>query len=135
MTAIRKSAESQVILTFNASHKNLKEAIKRAAELNQTVTAAQIEDIKRARRALADRWPFLESEPDIGETERQHAEQLEDILDRETFFRDLPELDQHTRALEQAFEVRRVAATETPFQGIRGGAGIAQGNAWLGAAG
>ena len=113
MTAIRKSAESQVILTFNASHKNLKEAIKRAAELNQTVTAAQIEDIKRARRALADRWPFLESEPDIGETERQHAEQLEDILGRETFFRDLPELDQHTRAIEEAFEVRRVAAAES----------------------
>jgi hypothetical protein len=113
MTAIRKSAESQVILTFNASHKNLKEAIKRAAELNQTVTATQIEDIKRARRVSADRWPFLESEPDIGETERQHAEQLEDILGRETFFRDLPELDQHTRAIEETFEVRRVAATES----------------------
>jgi hypothetical protein len=113
MTAIRKSAESQIILTFNASHKNLKEAIKRAAELNQTVSAAQLEDIKRARRVLVDRWPFLESEPGIGETERQHADQLDDILGRETFFRDLPELDQHTRAIEEAFESRRVAATES----------------------
>jgi hypothetical protein len=112
MSVIRRSAESQIILTFNAAHKNLKEAIKRSAELNQTLTPAQIEDIKRARVVLTDRWPFLSSEPDISDGDREHAAQLEDILQRETFFRDLPELDQHTRALEHAFEIRRTAAVE-----------------------
>jgi hypothetical protein len=121
MGAIRRSAESQVILAFNASHKNLKEAIKRAAELNQAVTAPHIEDLNRARRALTDRWPFLESESDVGEAERQHASKLEDILQRETFFRDLPELDQHARALEQAFE-KGVATSERPGSP---GAGVA----------
>jgi hypothetical protein len=112
MSAIRRSGESQTILTFNASHKNLKEAIKRAAELNQTLAQAQIEDVKRARIALTDRWPFLSTEPDITDEEREHAAQLEDILQRETFFRNLPDLDQHARALEQAFEARRTAAIE-----------------------
>ena len=42
MSGIRRSAESQVILTFNASHKNLKEAIKRAAELDQALTPPQL---------------------------------------------------------------------------------------------
>jgi hypothetical protein len=112
MSAIRRSAESDVILTFNASHKNLKEAIKRAAELDQALTPAQLEDVKRARVVLTDRWPFLSSEPDIAEGDREHAAQLEDILQRETFFRDLPELDQHTSALEQAFAERRTAAID-----------------------
>src|SRR5205823_4999689 len=86
--------------------------IKRAAELDQTLTPAQIEHIKRARVVLTDRWPFLSTEPDITDGDREHASELEDILQRETFFRDLPELDQHTRALEQGFEARRTAAVE-----------------------
>src|SRR5262249_53225401 len=91
MSVIRRSSDDQVISTFNASHKNLKEAIKRAAELNQTLAPAQIDDVKRARVALTDRWPFLSTEPDITDEDREHAAQLEDILQRETFFRDLPE--------------------------------------------
>jgi len=71
-----------------------------------------IEDVKRARLVLTSHWPFLASEPDITDGDREHAAQLEDILDRETFFRDLPELGQHTRALEQSFEARRTAAIE-----------------------
>jgi hypothetical protein len=56
---------------------------------------------------LTDRWPFLSTEPDVTDGDRDHASRLEDILQRETFFRDLPELDQHTSALEQAFDARR----------------------------
>src|SRR5262249_16071134 len=77
MSSSRRSGESQIILTFNASHKNLKEAIKRAAELNQTLTPVQIEDVKRARVVLADRWPFLSTEPDVTDQDREHAAQLE----------------------------------------------------------
>ena len=61
MSVIRKSAESQVILTFNASHKDLKEAIKRAAELNQTLTPAQLAGSQartgRARRSIGRSSP------------------------------------------------------------------------------
>ncbi len=113
MSVIRKNAESQVISTFNASHKSLKEAIKRASELTQAISPAQLQDIQRARVVMTEQWPFLASEPDITDSDREHAAQLEDILHRETFFRDLPELDQHTSALEQAFEARRTAAVET----------------------
>jgi hypothetical protein len=112
MSVIRKSPESQVILTFNASHKDLKEAIKRAAELTQAVTPAQLHDLRRARAALASLWPFLRTEPDLPESDREHAERLADILERETFFRELAGIDQHTKALEQAFETRRAAAVK-----------------------
>jgi hypothetical protein len=112
MTVIRKSPESQVILTFNASHKNVKEAIRRAAELDQALGSPQLYDIGRARVVLTERWPFLATEPDIADTERDQAEKLADILERETFFRDLPALDQLTAALEQAFEARRVDAVK-----------------------
>jgi hypothetical protein len=112
MSVIRKSSESQVILTFNASHKDLKEAIKRAAELLQAVTPAQLLDLQRARAALVNLWPFLLSEPDLADSEREHAKQLADMLERETFFREVPEIDSHTRALEQAFEERRALAAK-----------------------
>jgi hypothetical protein len=112
MHAIRRSPEDQVILAFNASHQSLKEAIRRAAELEQTLGQPQLEDIRRARRALNEYWPFLASESDVTDTEREHSTELADILQRETFFRDLPELDQHAAALEQAFEARRAAALE-----------------------
>jgi hypothetical protein len=112
MIVIRKSSESQVILTFNASHKNVKEAIKRAAELDQALGPPQLHDIGRARVVLSERWPFLAAELDVADSERDHAEKLADILGRETFFRDLPALDQHTAALEQAFEGRRSEAVK-----------------------
>jgi hypothetical protein len=116
MGAIRKSPEDQVILTFNASHSDLKEAIKRAAEIEQTVDETQLMVLQRAQAALSDLWPFLESEPDLSEADREHAAKLRDILERETFFRELPEIDQHTRALEDEFARRRAAAA----QGRRG---------------
>jgi hypothetical protein len=112
MSVIRKSPESQVILSFNASHKDLKEAIKRAAELTQVVTPAQLLDLQRARAALTELWPFLDAEPDLTDSDREHADHLRDILQRETFFRDLVEIDHHTKALEQAFETRRTMSVE-----------------------
>jgi hypothetical protein len=112
MLAIRKSAEDQVIQTFNSSHQSLKEAIRRAAELEQSLGSPQLEDIRRARVALTDYWPFLAGESDITEEEKEGATQLEDILQRENFFRDLAELEQRTAALEKAFAARRTAAIQ-----------------------
>lgn len=112
MSVIRKNPESQVILTFNSSHKDLKEAIKRASEITQAVTSTHLLGLRRARVALDDLWPFLDSEPDLTDGDREHANRLKDTLERETFFRELAEIDQHTSALEQAFETRRAAAVK-----------------------
>ena len=105
MRSIRAGKEDQAILTFNSAHKELKEAIKRGAELEQTLTEPALHDLGRARKALSDLWPFLQEELDLTDDTRAHTETLADLVARETFFRELPAIEEHTRALE--FEYKR----------------------------
>lgn len=65
-----------------------------------------------ARAALDQTWPFLEGEPDVTDADREHANALGDLIARETFFRELPAIDQHTKALEDAYAARLTAAVE-----------------------
>jgi hypothetical protein len=70
----------------------------------------------RARRALDSLWPFLQQEPDLGDDDREHAEQLADLLARESFFRELAAIDQHTKALETAYQARLQQALDARSQ-------------------
>ena len=47
-------------------------------------------DLDRAREALKTAWPFLRGESDVSEDLRAKAAALEDLLARETFYRELP---------------------------------------------
>ena len=111
MRSIRTGKEDHAILTFNSAHKELKEAIKRGAELAQTLTEPVLHDLGRARRALGDLWPFLQKESDLTDDARALAETLADLIAKETFFRELPAIDEHTRALELEYERRHDEAT------------------------
>ncbi len=102
--AIRSGGEESAIIAFNGCHSELKEAIKRAAELEQAITEPAILDLKRARETLGTAWAFLRAEPDLSEEVREAAAVLEDTLERESFFRDLPAIDQNARAIEQAYK-------------------------------
>ena len=88
----------------------VEEAIRRAAELDQALTEPRLEEIRRARRVLRDAWPFLDREPDVTDDLREKAASLEDILKKETFFKELQVIDQHAAALEAAFAKRHAAA-------------------------
>ena len=112
MRSIQAGREDHAILTFNSSYKELKEAIKRGAELAQVLTEMGLHDIGRAHRVLASIWPFLKEEPDLAEENREHAGKLEDFMARETFFRELPAIDQHTRGLEQEHRRRHDEAAQ-----------------------
>ena len=112
MRSIRAGKEDHTILTFNAAYKELKEAIKRGAELSQVLTEARLCDISRARKALDVVWPFLKEEPDLTDYDRDHAEQLADLMAKETFFRDMPAIDQHARALKQEHKRRHKEAAQ-----------------------
>lgn len=123
MKAILRGSEEQAIATFNGSHRTLKDAIKRAAELEQSLTEPRLQDLERARRALAVAWRFLRTEPDLDEALRSQAVTLEDLLARESFFRELPAIDQYTRALESEYIRRfedalqaRIVAYEQAYQ-------------------
>jgi hypothetical protein len=112
MRSIRSGKEDQAILTFNGAHKGLKEAIKRGAELAQCLTPPALHDLSQAQKALAQLWPFLHEEADLDDGVRTHAEALADLMARETFFRELPAIGEHTHALEKEYERRRREAAD-----------------------
>jgi hypothetical protein len=110
MREIARGSDDAAIIAFNGSHASIKEAIRRAAELDQALTEPRILDLRRAQRVLLDAWPFLRDEPDVGEELTRQATALDDLLKRETFFKELPVVDQHAAAIETAFAQRHVAA-------------------------
>ena len=112
MRSIRTGKEDHVILTFSSAYTDLKEAIKRGAELTQVLTEPRLHDIGRARHVLDHDWPFLSEEPDLEDQNREHAEKLKDLMERETFFRDLAGIDQHARAIEQEHKRRHHKAAK-----------------------
>src|SRR6266851_5084158 len=59
MRSIRTGKEDHAILTFNSAYKELKEAIKRGAELAHALILPRLHDLGRARKALETLWPFL----------------------------------------------------------------------------
>lgn len=108
--AIRTGKEDQTILQFKAGHKQLKEAMRRAAELLQVLTPPRLQDLGRAREAVTSCWPVLEREPDLPAAVRESAARLSDLLARETFFRELPAIDEHATVLEKERRRRHQAA-------------------------
>jgi hypothetical protein len=106
MKAILRGSEDNAIATFNASHRSIKDAIKRAVELEQALSEPRLRDLERAREALATAWPFLRQEADITDDVRARSAALADLLARETFYRELPSIEQHARAIEAEYEGR-----------------------------
>jgi hypothetical protein len=106
MKGILRGSEDNAIATFNASHRSIKDAIKRAAELEQFLTPPRLRDLERARQALKTAWPFLSQESDMSDELRVKAEQLEDLLARENFYKELPVIEQSTRAIETEYDKR-----------------------------
>jgi len=123
MKAILRGSEDNAIATFNTSHRAIKDAIKRAVELEQVLSEPRIHDLERARKAQTVLWNFLNQESDIASEFRTRAFSLEDLLARETFFKELPSIEQHTKTIEGEYRRRfdealdaRVAAYTTAFE-------------------
>jgi hypothetical protein len=106
LRAIRSGSEESAIVAFNGCHSELKEAIKRSAELEQALTEPALLDLKRAKTALEVPWRFLQNESDLSDVIHEAAAKLDDILKRESFFRELPAIDQNARVIELAYRER-----------------------------
>ncbi|MEU8266380.1 hypothetical protein AB0B89_04370, partial [Sphaerisporangium sp. NPDC049002] len=123
MKAILRGSAEEAIATFNASHRAIKDAIRRATELEQVLTESRLHDLERARQAAEVAWPVLKDEPGIGPDLESRAAELADLLARETFYRDLPAIEQHARAIELEYARRfddaqqaRIDAYTTAFK-------------------
>ncbi len=104
--AILRGSEDNAIATFNTSHRSIKDATKRAAEIEQALTGPRLRDLRRAREVLDTAWPFLKEEGGLPDELRGKAAALEDLLARENFFRDLPTIEQHADALATEYDNR-----------------------------
>jgi hypothetical protein len=105
MRGIRRGNEENAILSFNASHKNIKDAIQRGADLAKALTDAALKDVEHARGAVST-MPTLVEESDLnpGFVEKGHL--LEDLLKRETFFRELGPMAQAATAINGEYKRR-----------------------------
>ncbi len=106
MRAIRLGGEDEVIQSFNATHNALRDAIRRGNELAAALVEPRLHDLARARNAVTTQWPFLAGEQDVQEALRARAAELEDLLAKETFFRELPTIEQHAMAIAGAYAQR-----------------------------
>jgi hypothetical protein len=106
MKSILRGSQDNAIATFNAGHRAIKDAIARAGDVDRALTEPRLHDVDRARRAVEVAWPVLKDEPDISSDLGSRFEQLNDLLQRETFYRDLPAIEQHARTIEQEYARR-----------------------------
>ena len=120
MKAILRGSEDNALGTFNASHRSIKDAVKRASELDQSLSEPHLHDLARARIALATAWPFLRQEADIGEALRTKAATLEDLLARESFYKELPSIEQNAKALEVEYDRRYEQAMDARITAYTG---------------
>jgi hypothetical protein len=103
MRNIRTGNEENAILNFNGAHAEIKDAVKRAKELSDTLDETKLYTLQTARLTLDCQWSFLKDELEDGDELREKAAELGDLLARETFFRELAKIDQHTSAIQKAY--------------------------------
>jgi hypothetical protein len=106
MKALVRGSDENAITVFNASHRAIKDAIKRAADLAQALNGPHLADLVRAKRAASQCMPFLRQERDLPDAIRAAGATLDDLLARETFFRELPAIEQHATAITAEYERR-----------------------------
>lgn len=112
MEQISAADEEETILSFASSYAELKDALARAADIQSTIAEPQLQILNRAQRVLNHHWPFLAQESQTTDEDRECAEKLSDLMQKETFFKDLPNIDQHAGRLEGLYD----AAFETAVQ-------------------
>lgn len=110
MRAITREPENNAITSFNASYRSLKDAIKLAADIEHHLPEPRLHTLERARTALKASWPFLRDEADVPGELRDKASSLEDLLEKESFYKELPSIEQHVRDIEAEYEKRYQAA-------------------------
>ena len=94
MEQMSTAGEEEIILSFAGGHAKLKDALLRAADINKSIGTPQLLALDRAQIAMTQQWPFLAAEPSTAEDDRLLAEELDDLLHKETFFKELPRIDQ-----------------------------------------
>ncbi|MDA1054490.1 MAG: BREX system P-loop protein BrxC [Planctomycetota bacterium] len=113
MEQISTASEEDTILSFAGGHAELKDALSRAASIQSDVAEPQLRTLDRAQYVLQHHWPFLVREASTTDEFQQDAARLGDLMQKETFYKELPSIDQHTGRLEQLYDAAFQAAVES----------------------
>jgi len=104
------SDDEAVVIAFKGSVAAVKEERERARGIAAALESRKA-DLERARVALGPNlWGLLETEADLPEELLKAKEDLDDRLQSPRFYDKLPEIDQLTSRLEQAYAQRRQQA-------------------------
>ena len=98
--------EEDTILGFSGCYADIRESLARAADIHRALTEPQLVMLGRARQALSGKWPFLDAEPDVTDEDRKVVAELDDLLRRESFYRELPRIDQAAARVERLYAER-----------------------------
>ena len=109
MRNISRGGDGNAITAFNASHRLLKDAIRRSADLTKALDDTGQGQVEAGREALRD-LAFLLQEPDIDPSFREAGETLTDLLAKETFFRELPAISAAAATISEEQARRRELA-------------------------
>lgn len=121
MEQISTAGEEDTILSFSTGYAKMKDALARAADISQTIDDPQLHTLGRARTATCQYWPFLDGEENTTDRDRQQATELQDILQKETFYKELPRIDHCTAHLEQLYKSAFEAAVQQRATAYRAG--------------
>jgi hypothetical protein len=112
LKSLRTGSEKATVTSFVGSHATLKDAIARAAKLSDALVETNLHTLRRGKDALERLWSFLQKEPELPPELAERAEELADILKRDDFYTHLPKVDQHAKALHDAYAARLQAAVQ-----------------------
>jgi hypothetical protein len=110
---ISTANEEETILRFGGSFAKLKDALTRAADISQKIAAPQLQILHRAHTVLSRYWPFLSGESSTSDLDREQATELSDLMQRETFYRELPRIDQASAHFEQLYQTAFTQSVNT----------------------
>lgn len=109
MRNIGRGSDANAITAFNASHRLLKDAIRRGADLTKALDDRGQGQVEAGRQALGALTSLLQ-EPDLDPGFRETGETLRDLLAKETFFRDLSAIGEAAATILRELARRRERA-------------------------
>ena len=117
MEQISTANEEETILSFAGGHAKLKDALSRAADISKMIAEPQLLILSRARTVLNRYWPFLAGESATSDEDQQKADELAELMQRETFYRELPRIDQTSSHLGKLYRTAFSGAVSERCQG------------------
>jgi hypothetical protein len=100
---VRGGKEEHTIQAFRSNHTTLKDAIQQASELKRNLDEPKLFSLQKAREVLRGPWAFLSTEPELPEELKEAGARLKNLIEKESFHREVAEIERLGMKLQDAF--------------------------------